>query len=595
MKRKIFLFYMVLVIICVTTTGLFVSQLTQKLYKQEVEQRLKTTATLLEHGISEKISRSEKIDFNQEAKSYAGILSDNSPFISFERKLDARITFIDFEGKVLGESNADYQEMENHLGRKEIKEAINGKTGSDIRFSKTLKMNFLYVAIPMKSIKTIIRVSVPLMQLKKINENIWLYIFFGIFAGLALTTLLALKFSHSLTRPINELIIASREISKGNYSMRAKIKSDNELGQLADSFNEMAGELQNYVEDLKDKNLKFDSIMNSMTNGFIAVDSKQRVILINAITCQFLGIDYSEDIIGKNLIEVIRNHQINNLLKHTVDDNKSSMYEISISSPDEKIFRIYANPIRSNEYDDTNSGAILSIMDITNIKKLEQIRTDFVSNVTHELKTPLTSIRGFVETLRSGAINDSEVADKFLDIIDIEAERLYILINDILQLSEIETKQKDTNIGRYKLKHIVEDVVSILQVTADKKSISLEYEVDGDMNINANRDRIKQMLINLIDNAIKYNLENGSVLIKAWKSEGRNVILVKDTGIGIAQQHLSRIFERFYRVDKGRSRSMGGTGLGLSIVKHIVNLYSGDIKVESEPGKGTEFTIQLPG
>jgi two-component system phosphate regulon sensor histidine kinase PhoR len=228
------------------------------------------------------------------------------------------------------------------------------------------------------------------------------------------------------------------------------------------------------------------------------------------------------------------------------------------------------------------------------MKKLEQIRTEFVSNVTHELKTPLTSIRGFVETLRSGAVKDADVTAQFLEIIDIEVERLTMLINDILQLSEIENNHSDTNIGTHNLTDIITEVISILQSSADKKSIKLTVEAAPKIAIQANRDRIKQMLINLIDNAIHYNVENGSVRIKAVKAEGRLVISVADSGIGIAQQHLSRIFERFYRVDKGRSRNMGGTGLGLSIVKHIVNLYDGDIQVESEPGMGTRFIVQLP-
>ena len=225
---------------------------------------------------------------------------------------------------------------------------------------------------------------------------------------------------------------------------------------------------------------------------------------------------------------------------------------------------------------------------------MEQIRTEFVSNVTHELKTPLTSIRGFIETLRNGAINDPDVAEKFLEIIDIEAERLYMLINDILHLSEIETKQKDNNIETYEFEPIVEEVLSILQGAADKKNVALISEVKNDIKITANRDRIKQMLINLIENGIKYNNEGGNVMISANKAEGKVIFSVKDSGIGIAKEHLPRIFERFYRVDKGRSRNMGGTGLGLSIVKHIVNLYSGDIKVNSEPGEGTEFIIKLP-
>jgi two-component system phosphate regulon sensor histidine kinase PhoR len=585
---------MVLVMIGISVTGFFVSEFEQRLYKSEVEQRLRSTAALMDYQLSGAVSRGEKIDFNQFAKAYSVILDRASTVSGTALDRESRVTFVDYEGNVLGESDTDYQRMENHLDRKEIQEALKGNIGEDIRFSKTMKMDFLYIAMPAASAKIILRVSVPLVQLERINRTIWLYCIAGILAGLLLTSLLAYKFSISVTKPVNELIHVSKQISDGNYSMRADVKSNDELGQLARTFNEMADELDRTVADLTDKNIKFDSILNSMTNGFIAVDGSFRIILVNAIACQLFNIGDENAIIGVKLVEVIRNRQINELLSRTIYKGVSLSNEINIGVADEKIFRIYTNPIRSRSNPEVNTGGILTIHDVTNLKKLEQIRTDFVSNVTHELKTPLTSIRGFVETLRGGAINDGAVAEKFLEIIDIEAERLYMLINDILQLSEIETRQKDTDIGRHNLKGIIDEVVAILQVNAEKKGVSLKADVDERISILANRDRIKQMLINLIDNAIKYNVEKGSVAITASKAEGRLVITVKDTGIGIAQQHLSRIFERFYRVDKGRSRNMGGTGLGLSIVKHIVNLYNGDIKVESEPGKGTEFIIQLP-
>ena len=586
---------MVLVMVGISVTGFFVSKFEQRLYKGEVEQRLRLTAALIDHQITDAIKNSEIVDLNQMARSYSEILDKSSTATGSALDKESRVTFVDYKGKVLGESDTDYQSMENHLDRKEIQEAIKGNIGEDIRFSKTLKMNFFYVAMPAASLKAILRVSVPLIQLERINRMIWFYCLIGVLTGLLLTSLLAYRFSISVTKPINELIVVSKQISGGNYTKRADVRSNDELGQLARTFNEMAEELDRTVADLTDKNIKFDSILNSMTNGFVAVDSNLRIILVNTIACQLFNIGDEIAIIGTKLVEVIRNHQVNEFLSQTINKGDSLVNEVNIGVPEEKVFRIYTNPITSRSNPEVNTGGILTIHDITNLKKLEQIRTDFVSNVTHELKTPLTSIRGFVETLRSGAMNDTAVAEKFLEIIDIEAERLYMLINDILQLSEIETRLKDTDIGRHNLKDIIEEVVSILQVNAEKKGVKLNVEADGRISILANRDRIKQMLINLIDNAINYNIENGSVTVTAAKVEGRLIIAVKDTGIGIAQQHLSRIFERFYRVDKGRSRNMGGTGLGLSIVKHIVNLYNGDIKVESEPGKGTEFIIQLPG
>jgi two-component system phosphate regulon sensor histidine kinase PhoR len=256
--------------------------------------------------------------------------------------------------------------------------------------------------------------------------------------------------------------------------------------------------------------------------------------------------------------------------------------------------KVHVNPINSGGEHASHTGAILTIQDITNIKKLEQIRTEFVSNVTHELKTPLTSIRGFVETLRNGAFEDKNVAEKFLQIIDIEAERLYMLISDILQLSEIENRTVDENIKPHDLKLLMEQILPILNEAASKKNIKITCDIECGLKLRANSDRIKQLMINLIDNAIKYNKESGSVNIRVCRSEGRLIIRVSDIGIGIPAEHIPRIFERFYRVDKGRSRSMGGTGLGLSIVKHIVNLYNGDISVKSTPSEGTEFIVQLP-
>jgi two-component system phosphate regulon sensor histidine kinase PhoR len=594
MKKKILLHYLILVIIGMSITGFFTSKLAQHFYMYEVEDRLVSAASLIQYQLAEDISKGANVDYNTVAANYAAILNNFVQSSSIDKDLDARVTFIDFHGRVLGDSLVNYHEMENHIDREEIQEAIQGKTGKDVRFSRTLKVEFLYIAVPLNPSNIILRISVPLIRINRINEIIWYYTLVGILAGLLLTMLPALKFSESLTRPINELISTSREISLGNYSKRVNIKSNDELGQLSGTFNKMASELEKTVADLKDKNIKVDSIISSMTNGIVAVDTNFKVILINPIACEMFNVKDSNSVIGANILELIRNSQINSYLRETVEKNVSSVNEIIFSPPREKVLRVYTNPIKAIGSEGSNSGGIISIHDITNIKKLEQIRTEFVSNVTHELKTPLTSIRGFIETLRGGAIDNKGVADKFLEIIDIEAERLYTLINDILQLSEIESKQKDTNIGIHDLKEIIGEVLSILKGIAENKNIALKLEADTGITIAANRNRIKQMLINLIENAIKYNITGGNVLAKAYKTEGKIVISIKDTGIGIPAQHIPRIFERFYRVDKGRSRNMGGTGLGLSIVKHIVNLYNGDIKVTSEPGKGTEFIVQLP-
>ena len=605
MKKRIFLYYIILIVVGMSITGFFVTQLAQSLYKDEVRHRLLTVATLFDHELAEASQNSTPIDYNTLAKDYAESLesyySANSSAASADISgsiIESRITIIDYYGNVLGESQTDYSSMENHLGRVEVQQAILGKTGQDIRFSSTLKMDFLYIAVPSSHSNSIIRVSVPLVQIKNINTKIWLYCVLGIIAGLLLTVLLAFRFASNISKPVRELTYASKDIADGNYSKRVAIQSKDELGQLAATFNEMAVKLDKTVTDLKDRKIKFDAIFNSMTNCLVAVDPRMQIILINSIATHFFGVGddrAEENMLDKKFIEIIRNHQLNELMQQAIASNSSSVTEISMSMPEEGTYRVYASPIISADGSPENSGGIMTIHDITTIKKLERVRTEFVSNVTHELKTPLTSIKGFVETLRSGAVNDADIAAQFLEIIDIETERLTMLINDILQLSEIENNIRDTNISIHNLNDIITEVISILQCSAESKNVRLIVEAAApNIVIQANRDRIKQMLINLIDNAIHYNVENGSVRIKSVKAEGRLVISIADTGIGIAKEHLPRIFERFYRVDKGRSRNMGGTGLGLSIVKHIVNLYDGDIRVESEPGKGTEFIIQLP-
>mgnify|MGYP001018555377 CR=1 FL=1 len=575
--------------------------------------------------VNEKLN-SENVDFDRAAKSYAEALSSGSQNQDSKKQArddvkqnseefahnQMRITFIDFSGKVLGDSEADYQAMENHLNRKEVREAIQGETGKDIRFSSTLKLDFLYIAVPVKEISVIVRLSLPLVQIRSIYNIILGYEFLGILAGITLTLIVTIKFSKSITEPVHELIVKSREISSGNYKVRVKVKSQDEIEQLAETFNNMASQLEKTVYDLKDKNLKMDTILNNMTDGIIAVDKNNSVVLVNSVACRLFGIpDANEnEIIGKNILEIIRNTHINRMLNETLKGKTVLSDEINVSFSGGRIYRITTvpvqtslkdssflkeNPFSDNSFLAFNQGAVISVQDITNIKKLEQIRSEFVSNVTHELKTPLTSIRGFIETLRNGAIKDKEVADKFLEIIDIESERLYALINDILQLSEIESGKNETSTEAVDVAGVIEECAAMLKSEADKKNVSIHINSRGNnLFINASRNRIKQMLINLIDNGIKYNVSGGGILISVYKNAGWLIMKVKDTGIGIPEEHLPRIFERFYRVDKGRSRSMGGTGLGLSIVKHIVNLYNGDIKVQSRPGAGTEFIIRFP-
>lgn len=586
MKKKIFKYYLILIFLVLLATIFFTSQIAQKYYKAEVENKLKGIGFSLEYYLQETNTRSD-INYDSIAHDFASKYN-NDPQLA-EKGL--RITFVDFAGQVLGDSEVNYQDMENHLNRKEIQEAIQGKVGSDIRFSKTVNSDLLYVAMSLAEPQVLVRVSVPLIQLQKIDELIRFFSLITFLVALLLVVIVSFRIAGSIIKPLNDLILASQEIAKGNYQKRITIQTKDELGQLAWNFNEMAAKLDVTIEDLQRKKVEVESIVDSLSVGLVAVDKDSRIILLNPVASNLFAVMDASSVTGARLVEYIRNNRINTLLKETIDTNKPLAADVVVN---ERILQINTSPIKAKDSNTGNSGGIVFMQDITKIRKLEQLRTEFVSNVTHELRTPITSIKGFIETLKNGALADEKVATKFLDIIDIEAERLHDLINDILQLSEIETIQKDTNIEILSVRAVIEEVFALVQNTANEKGINLQNQVNAEILIKANKNRMKQLFLNLVDNGIKYNVSPGLVTITAFRDSGKIVVSVKDTGIGIPAEHRARIFERFYRVDKGRSRDMGGTGLGLSIVKHIVNLYNGDIKVRAEENKGTEFIIQIP-
>jgi len=586
MKKKIFKYYLALIVVIIISTVIFTSQLSKKYYKSEVEYKLESIGFSIKYYLLNNTNESQ-LNYNKLANDFAD--KYNKSISSPNNNL--RVTFVDHFGKVLGDSEADYTSMENHILRKEIQDALSGDIGKDFRVSKTLDLDLLYMAIPVKELNLVVRISIPLTNLTVIDRMTWFYSALIIMSALILSIFVSSRIAETVIQPLNDILYASKEITKGNYSKSISVTSKDEVGQLALQFNKMASKLDKTIFDLNNKKLEVESILQSITYGIVAVDNNNKILLINPAAFSVFNLDSNTKVTGDILSEHIRNNQANLLLKESMEKNTSSECEIKL---DEKELLIKTSPISSNYGSCENSGWIISIQDITKIRKLEQLRTEFVSNVTHELKTPITSIRGFIETLKGGSINNADVALRFLDIIDIEAERLHELIKDILSLSEIENKLGDLDIESVDLNAVVESVFEVMQNIANEKHIDLINNIDENVVIKANKNRMKQLILNLIDNAVKYNVPNGSVTVAAKNAGGKVILYVTDTGIGIPSHHIPRIFERFYRVDKGRSRNMGGTGLGLSIVKHIVNLYNGDIKVNSSVDKGTEFIIQLP-
>ena len=413
---------------------------------------------------------------------------------------------------------------------------------------------------------------------------------FTLLIAMGMGTFFAGKFSDEINNAADNMAkLVKRSLSEETYNSDFS-EISHEFAQLAEAISEMHTVAGLSEKELIKSNKELKAILEGISNGIVAVDAQSNILLANPAAKELFGIN--DDVTGRYFLEVFFDSRLDRALLNVVNKGVKSSITIQTKLEEPKIVKIDTASLR---IDGITVGAVMLMQDITELHKLEQMRSDFAANVSHELKTPLTSIKGFVDTLLEGVVEDTGTAKKFLEIIGIETDRLSRLINDILSLSEIELKKGNTFSKRINISAILKDTIEMMKSHARAKEISIGYLFANDeVWLNANIDRIKQMAINLIDNAIKYTPQGGSITILLEDPGDKIILRVKDTGIGIAREHIPRIFERFYRVDKGRSRTMGGTGLGLAIVKHIVKSMNGHVEVNSEPGKGTEFTIHIP-
>ncbi len=416
-----------------------------------------------------------------------------------------------------------------------------------------------------------------------------LYIF--IILILSIATIILIKYSISLRSYLKEFMKVSKDISNKQFDSRVKGQMSGEMGMFANNFNSMIDTINITIKDITDKNMQLKSIMQSVSHGILAIDTKGKILLINDLAKTM--VDGNQKLIpeGKNIRQFIQNQIVLDSIIYNMSGENSTVIQKNISK--DTIYKIKIDPVH---FEDTDAviGFIINIEDVTEYVKLENMRKEFVANVSHELKTPITSIKGFVETLKMTDNLDDDTKNRFLTIIENEATRLTRLIDDILLLSTIENKTKK-KVEKVDLFEVFEEVHEVVNYIAKKKNIKVKYEFENeDIDLWEYSGYIRQILLNIISNAIKYTGENGSVNIKQYIKAEKVFIEVKDNGIGIPQEDIDRIFERFYRVDKARSRSVGGTGLGLAITKHMVKALNGNIKVESELGVGSKFIIELP-
>ena len=420
--------------------------------------------------------------------------------------------------------------------------------------------------------------------------NKYLLVFSALLLALLLYVLMVLRNLRRKEQLVAQMTATLDAFSEGKYDSRIEGGSDDPDVQM---FNAIVGRIQDRVLRQASRNHALSVVMNQMQNGIIAVDGNLKVILVTPIAKKLLGIIGNPE--GRLVIEASKDVRLDDVFNEAMRQGGVYTNEVAARTAvgrGHRPLRLYVSPMRN---DGQVVGALAMVEDITEIRRLEQVRTDFAANVSHELKTPLTSIRGFVETLENGAIDNPEMAHKFLRIIMLETERLTRLINDILSISKLESGNDEVSIERLRLDKMAYDVADMLSIHAGEKEVTINCHLNKEpVNIMGNSDRVEQMLINLIENAIKYNKPGGSVTVQVFSNGVEANVAISDTGIGIAEENLPRLFERFYRVDKGRSRQMGGTGLGLAIVKHIVRSMNGEIEVHSKLGEGTEFLITLP-
>jgi two-component system, OmpR family, phosphate regulon sensor histidine kinase PhoR len=503
------------------------------------------------------------------------------------KKNNTRITVIRIDGQVIGESDQDIKTMEDHSSRPEFIQAIKSGFGRQIRYSETTKREMMYIAIPLlqnnKPI-VVIRTSAYLSEIQKTISAVNKKIINSAIVLTILALLLAVLSSRNLTKPIRVITSVAERIKKGEFDSRIVLKRKDEIGRLSSSINEMAESLNELFSTLKAEREEIKSILSSMAEGLIVLDEKEKIALANDNFKAIVG--FAEDNIqGKYYWEVIKNMQFSDLVKEIKETGIRQNKEIELNN---KLYS--ANGGLALQAKDRKT--IIVLHDITEIKNTERIKSDFIANVSHELKTPLTSIKGFAETLEQ---ESGKKYKKFAETIRRNADRLINIVQDLLVISELERKEEKIQIEQINLKEMFNNIKKLFSAKLKIKKLKYQVTISDEVNIlNGDPFLIEQMLTNLIDNAIKYNVEEGKIIVTASKIDNNIKIIVEDTGIGIGQEHLSRIFERFYVVDKSRSRRLGGTGLGLSIVKHIVLSHNGKIEVESEVGKGTRFIITLP-
>lgn len=588
MKRRPLLWqlyptYLLIIAIVLIAVALYASRTLKQFYLGQIEAELLSHARLFREQIESDVFASDSSRIEALCK-------------AFRTTSGSRITVIDRDGVVRGDSEEDPERMDNHADRPEVKAALSGRAGTSTRFSYTLEKRMMYVAIPFNApgrSAGVIRAAIPVTAIDAVLGSVYRRIAaMGIIIALFAAGM-SLVLSRLISRPLVELKQGAERFAHGDLKIRLPVSNSEEIGALAEAMNHMAFELDSRIQTIVRQKSREEVILSSMIEGVFAVDRDERIIMLNQAAALMFDID-TKQAEGRSLQEVVRNTDLQKFVSDALA-TESVVEAGLVLRRNRRILQANGSALKDQE--GKRMGALIVLHDVTQIRKLEQVRKDFVANVSHELRTPITSIQGFVETLQQGALQDRPEAERFLEIVAKHTDRLNAIIEDLLLLSRIEQEsdREEIELQEGDICPVLEAAAESCRVSADMRDITINIECGAPCRARLNTPLLEQAVINLLENAIKYSKPGSSVEVRGESDQAGVTISVRDHGCGIGSEHLSRIFERFYRVDKARSRKLGGTGLGLSIAKHIVLAHGGRIDVESIVDAGSVFRIRLPG
>jgi two-component system phosphate regulon sensor histidine kinase PhoR len=582
---KVFLSYLAVVTLLFTSFYLYSSTVVRDFYVSSLGERLELEARLLAKAVP---SLSDNREFDVLCRNLAS-------------ELGVRITMIDGDGRVSCDSVEPSATMENHRSRPEVLQAYETGSGSSFRYSMTTGEELFYRAFLQNEggSQRIVRLAIPLNEVRDMTDSLRRNLFLGFLVASGVGLLLAFAFSRRFSSRVKRLVEFSQQVAHGIFPQNFFVKSgQDEIHRLELHLNEMSENIRENVRQVVAEKEKANSILRCMMEGVLVIDPKGRVLVINEQAQKMFNLAHDTDIRGASILELSRHPEMKKIIEQVlVFDFTSERYSRQVELHEGRWFRVNAVSLRNTQ--SGSFGSILVFHDITEVKQLERMRSDFVANVSHELRTPLTAIRGYAETLLRNPPNDPADAQYFLGIIEKHSERLSRLTEDLLTLSDLESGKVQLDFKPLDSARVIQSVLEMFWDQANKKGIKLESVVEPELpRVSGDFDRLQQLFINLVDNAVKYTPTNGTVTVTVQRTRingnaGGVEVSVSDTGPGIPEKDIPRLTERFYRVDKARSRDIGGTGLGLAIVKHIAQAHQADLKIESILQKGTTIRVLL--